>query len=80
MGIMIWQIKKMKNVGEETASRDVITKHRIDTAMIDKHMIITRILILRIITMSSTANNKHWMKLMQVEILLCVTKMFVTCS
>ena len=29
--------KKLKNVGEGTASSDVITKHQIDTAMIDKH-------------------------------------------
>ena len=29
--------KKLKNVGKGTASSDVITKHQIDTAMIDKH-------------------------------------------
>ena len=29
--------KKLKNVGEGTASSDVITKHQIATAMIDKH-------------------------------------------
>ena len=29
--------KKLKNVGEGTASSDAITKHQLDTAMIDKH-------------------------------------------
>ncbi|CAH3154958.1 unnamed protein product, partial [Porites evermanni] len=29
--------KKLKNVGEGTASSEVITKHQIATAMIDKH-------------------------------------------
>ena len=29
--------KKLTNVGERTASNDAITKHQLDTAMIDKH-------------------------------------------
>ena len=29
--------KKLNNVGEGTASSDAITKHQLDTAMIDKH-------------------------------------------
>ena len=29
--------KKLKNVGEGTASSDATTKHQLDTALIDKH-------------------------------------------
>ena len=53
--------KKLKNGGEGIASSDVITKHHIDAAMIDKHDNNQNI-DLKNNTMSSTANSKHSMK------------------
>ena len=43
---------------EGTFSNDAITKHQLDTAMIYKHDRMIKILILRTLTMSSTAINQ----------------------
>ena len=53
--------RKLRNVTEGTVSSDAITKHQLDTAMIDKHAHDQNLK--TILTMASTANSKHSMKL-----------------
>ena len=53
--------RKLTNVGEGTSNSDAITKHQLETAMIDKRDN-NQDIELRTLTMSSTTNSKHLVK------------------